>query len=254
MLPNLRCFKVQILPESPPYRSIRAPFSPIPKNLLPKRCGIPPISRTYYIQMASSASATYTPQSIESSISAFDLSSKRSLLDLPRELRGLIYEQIFAKTYEHNMSRHFQVPTAQFAILRTCRTINKEASPILFRKGTFRFFSDIHKPALPYSVNQRLADRIQNISVHYSIAGATDFEHSLCNLIEFENSAKRLGVETLKLFANPRVKRESCHISWELHPGTDEEDFDEESFEIDSSDEESLVKCHLMRFPLQCSI
>lgn len=135
----------------------------------------------------------------QDSAKQYDPSQPTYLTTLPFELREEIYKHL--------------VLDSSFEFLRVCRSINTQATPLLYKHGTYHVRAIPSRYELPaYIPPTSILTKIQNL---YISMPEIEFAHEIPSAHDASASAMRL----LGKFSGPNVRRTFCHLdlqAWEL--------------------------------------
>ena len=146
------------------------------------------------------------------------------LLNLPRELRDMIYRHVVKRTYlvcaqpfQPNAGSGDLSISPNLSILRVSKTISVEAMAVLYAESTFRIYvhfetrQTFRLPSIP------AVDRMMNIELDVEVRDERRYENRDCRFsscTECLDPLQHIWKATLGCISRTNNLRNSLHISW----------------------------------------
>lgn len=122
------------------------------------------------------------------------------LLDLPRELRLMIFRHLLVCPRHVDFGRWASDPSVSVAILRTCKSIHSEASDVLYRENQFQLPNYMWLPFHSVIRFRQALETMQNIYVGIPPSFGILIQTFLTHIHHFRDTSIIRGTLTVEFF------------------------------------------------------
>lgn len=141
-------------------------------------------------------------------------SSPPGLLDLPPELRFMIFRYLLVCPRRVDFGRWESDPSVSVAILRTCKCIHREAYDVLYRENQFQLPNYMWLPFHSVTRFRRALDTMQNIYVGIPPSFGILIQTFLSHIHHFGDTSIIRGTLTVDFFIGRLNSRRHRLAAW----------------------------------------